>query len=75
MAEETERLRLSIKTTKDKIDLEVPSDYTAKQVRSLQIPSLPTYVADVHGLFNPRLDDGCMVVALSLREAPGSTSC
>lgn len=32
MAEEQEKLRLTIKTTKDKIEVEVPSDYTVKQV-------------------------------------------
>lgn len=30
-----ECLRLSIKTTKEKLDVEVPSDYTAKQVSKL----------------------------------------
>lgn len=33
MAEEpSERLKLSVKTTKEKIDVDIPSDYTAKQV-------------------------------------------
>lgn len=33
MAEEaSERLKLSVKTTKEKIDVDIPSDYTTKQV-------------------------------------------
>jgi hypothetical protein len=36
MAEEaSERLRLTVKTTKEKIEVDIPSDYTVKQVRRL----------------------------------------
>ena len=36
MAEEaSERLRLTVKTTKEKIEIDVPSDYTVKQVQLL----------------------------------------
>ena len=48
MAEEggEERLRLSIKTTKDKIDVEVPPDYTAKQVDPARAVASPVPAAE-----------------------------